>query len=75
MAILVGDTQNAIEIQIWSALIAVLLLTVVHERKNSKISFSNVTTLLRIHPTGYISITERLALHNKKRERVKKSYW
>jgi hypothetical protein len=69
----VGDTQNAIEIQIWCALIAVLLLTVTHERNNSKISFSNVTTLLRIHLAGYVSIKELLALHNKKRVRGKKS--
>ncbi len=69
----VGDNQNAIEIQIWCALIAVLLLTVIHQRNNSKISFSNVTTLLRIHLAGYISIKELLALHNKKRERVKKA--
>lgn len=69
----VGDNQNAIEIQIWCALIAVLLLTVIHERNNSRISFSNVTTLLRIHLAGYISIKELLALHNKKRERSKKS--
>ncbi len=69
----VGDNQNAIEIQIWCALIAVLLLTVIHERNHSKISFSNVTTLLRIHLAGYISIKELLALHNKTRERVKKA--
>lgn len=69
----VGDNQNAIEIQIWCALIAVLLLTVIHQRNNSKISFSNVTTLLRIHLAGYISIKELLALHNKKRLRNKKS--
>jgi hypothetical protein len=69
----VGDNQNAIEIQIWCALIAVLLLTVIHEKNSSRISFSNVTTLLRIHLAGYISIKELLALHNKKRERSKKS--
>ena len=68
-----GDNQNAIEIQIWCALIAVLLLTVIHQRNNSKISFSNVTTLLRIHLAGYIGIKELLALHNKKRERIKKA--
>jgi hypothetical protein len=68
----VGDNQNAIEIQIWCALIAVLLLTIIHERNSSSISFSNVTTLLRIHLTGYISIKELLALHNKKRKRDKK---
>ena len=69
----VGDNQNAIEIQIWCALIAVLLLTVIHQQNNSKISFSNVTTLLRIHLAGYISIKELLAFHNKKRERIKKA--
>ena len=68
----VGDNQNAIEVQIWCALIAVLLLTVIHERNKSSISFSNVATLLRIHLVGYISIKELLALHNKKRLRSKK---
>lgn len=69
----VGDNQNAIEIQIWCALIGVLLLTVIHKGNNSKISFSNVATLLRIHLAGYISIKELLALHNKKRSRPTKS--
>lgn len=68
----VGDNQNAIEVQIWCALIAVLLLTVIHERNKSRISFSNVATLLRIHLVGYISIKELLALHNKKRLRGQK---
>lgn len=69
----VGDNQNAIEIQIWCALIAILLLTVIHERNKSGIAFSNVTTLLRIHLAGYISIKELLALHNRKRVRSKKA--
>ena len=65
----VGDNQNAIEIQIWSALIAVLLLSIIHSQNKAKIAFSNVATLLRIHLAGYISIAELLALHNKKRFR------
>lgn len=65
----VGDNQNAIEIQIWCALIAVLLLSVIHSQNKSTISFSNVATLLRIHLAGYISIKDLLALHNKKRVR------
>lgn len=69
----VGDNQNAIEIQIWCALIAVLLLTVIHQYNKSKMAFSNVTTLLRIHLAGYISIKDILALHNKKRERGKQN--
>lgn len=68
----VGDNQNAIEIQIWCALIAVLLLTVIHERNQSNLAFSNVTVLLRIHLAGCISIKDLLELHKKKRERKKK---
>ena len=65
----VGDNQNAIEIQLWCALIAVLLLSVIHSHNKSKISFSNVAALVRIHLAGYISIKDLLALHNKKRGR------
>ncbi len=68
----VGDNQNAIEIQIWCALIGVLLLTVIHQQKKSKMAFSNVATLIRIHLAGYISIRALLALHNRKKERGKK---
>jgi hypothetical protein len=68
----VGDNQNAIEIQIWCAIISVLLLTVIYQRNKSGIAFSNVATLLRIHLAGYISIKELLALHNRKRVRSKK---
>lgn len=69
----VGDNQNAIEIQIWCALIAVLLLTVIHQYNKSKMAFSNVATLLRIHLAGYISIKDLLALHNKKKVRKVKT--
>jgi len=69
----VGDNQNAIEIQIWCALIGVLLLTVIHQYNKSKMAFSNVATLLRIHLAGYISIKELLALHNKKKTRPLKT--
>ncbi len=69
----VGDNQNAIEIQIWCALIAVLLLTVIHQHNKSKMAFSNVATLLRIHLAGYISIKDLMALHNKKRVRRTKT--
>jgi hypothetical protein len=65
----VGDNQNAIKIQIWCALIAVLLLSVIHHQNSPKLAFSNVITLLRIHLTGYISIAGLLALHCKPRKR------
>jgi hypothetical protein len=69
----VGDNQNAIEIQLWCALIGVLLLTVIQQRNKSTIAFSNVATLLRIHLAGYISIKDLLALHNKKKVRKVKT--
>ena len=65
----VGDNQNAIEIQIWCSIIALLLLTVIHNQNKSKVVFSNLATLIRIHLAGYISIKDLLALHNKKRQR------
>jgi hypothetical protein len=71
LAYFVGDNQNAIEIQIWCSLIAILLVTVIHSTNNSKMAFSNLMTLIRIHLTNQISLKELIALHNKKRVRGK----
>lgn len=65
-----GDNQNAIEIQIWCALIALLLLSHIHYQNQSKMAFSNMVSILRMHLPSYISIKELLALHNKKRPRA-----
>lgn len=65
----VGDNQNAIEIQIWCSLIALLLITVIHSQNKSKMAFSNLATLIRIHLAGYISLRNLIELHNKKRPR------
>ncbi len=67
-----GDNQNAIEIQIWCALIALLLLSHIHFQNKSKMAFSNMVSILRMHLPSYISIKDLLALHNKKRLRGKK---
>lgn len=67
-----GDNQNAIEIQIWCSLIALLLLSHIHYQNKSKMAFSNMVSILRMHLPSYISIKELLALHNKKRERNQK---
>lgn len=72
LAYFVGDNQNAIEIQIWCSLIAILLVTVIHSTNKSKMAFSNLMTLIRIHLTNQISLKELIALHNKKRVRGKK---
>ena len=52
----VGDNQNAIEIQIWCALIALLLLSVLHQQNQSKIAFSNFVHIIGLHLLNYISI-------------------
>jgi hypothetical protein len=67
-----GDNQNAIEIQIWCALIALLLLSHIHFQNKSKMAFGNMVSILRMHLPSYISIKDLLALHNKKRPRGKK---
>ena len=68
-----GDNQNAIEIQIWCALIALLLLSHIHFQNKSKMAFSNMVSILRMHLPSYISVKGLLALHNKKRLRCKKT--
>lgn len=55
-----GDSENAIRIQIWCSLIADLLICVVKERLkqfSSRVwSFSNLASLVRQHLSTYINI-------------------
>jgi len=66
-----GDNINAIEIQIWCALIALMLLQVLHRENNSNLSFSILATIVRLHLINYISITEIINHYKKKRQRKK----
>ena len=52
----VGDNQNAIEIQIWCALIALLLLSAIHCQQKSKMAFSVYVSIIRLHLFSYIGI-------------------
>ena len=61
----VGDNQNAIEIQIWCALIALLLLSALHNRQKSKMAFSVFVTVIRLHLFNYIAIKDLLAYYRK----------
>lgn len=54
----VGDNQNAIEIQIWCALIALLLLSIQHIQHKTKMAFSVFVTIVRTHLFSYISIAQ-----------------
>lgn len=52
----VGDTENAIKIQIWLTLIAHLLLTIMKKKANVKMAFSNIATIIRLHLMSYVDL-------------------
>lgn len=51
-----GDNENAIKIQIWCALIADLVLKVIKQGTRSKMAFSNLTSLVRLHLMTYMDL-------------------
>lgn len=51
-----GDSQNAIEIQIWICLIAQLLLLVIQRQTQKKWAFSNLASIIRFHLMTYIHL-------------------
>jgi hypothetical protein len=51
-----GDNENAIEIQIWSALLANLLITLIKSKINRKWAFSNMVSVIRQQLMNYINI-------------------
>ena len=64
-----GDKVNTIEIQIWCALIALLLLQVLHTENASNLAFSILAAIVRLHLMNYISINEIINHYKKKRIR------
>lgn len=67
-----GDNTNAIEIQIWCALIALLLLQVLHKEHKSKMAFSILAAIVRLHVMNYISISAIIETYKARRPRTKK---
>lgn len=57
-----GDNENAIRIQVWSAFIADLLLKIIKDRadKKRKWSMANLASLIRLHLGTYINLLEFL---------------
>ena len=51
-----GDNQNAIQIQVWCALIADLLLQMVKSQVKRTWSFSNIVSLVRLHLFNYLNL-------------------
>ena len=68
-----GDNSNAIEIQVWCALKALLLLDVPHKDHNSTMQFSILATIIRLHIMNYIALSVIIETYKKKRKRVKKA--
>ena len=51
-----GDSENAIKIQIWCSLIADLLLKIIKKAAAVKWSFSNLAAMVRLHLMTYIDL-------------------
>lgn len=55
-----GDSPNAIKIQIWCALITDLLIKIVKDKVKRKWSFSNIAGMIRLHLMTYIHLIKFL---------------
>ena len=51
-----GDSENAIQIQIWCSLIADLILKIIKKGAAAKWSFSNLAAMVRLHLMTYIDL-------------------
>ncbi|HKG68889.1 MAG TPA: hypothetical protein VKA92_08470, partial [Segetibacter sp.] len=60
------------ETQIWCALIALLLLDVTHKAHNSKMAFSILATIIRLHIMNYVDLSAIIDAYKLKRKRFKK---
>ena len=53
-----GNNKNAIQIQIWCTLIALLLITIMKKKLTKVWSFSNLVSLLQKHLFTYVKFTD-----------------
>jgi hypothetical protein len=60
-----GENENAIRTQVWSTLIAPLLLTVIQKKAQTKKAFSVVASLVRIHLISMLDVSELLRNTNR----------
>ena len=63
-----GDNQNAIEIQIWTALIIQLIMLVIQRKIKRKWAYSNMVSVIRFHLMTYINLFKFL-------ENPSKEWW
>ena len=55
-----GESENAIKIQIWVTLMAHLLLSIIKKKANVRYAFSNIATIIRLHLMSYVDLVEFL---------------
>lgn len=53
-----GDSENAIKTQVYCVLIAQLLMVVIRKKANTKKSFANMISIIRLHLMSYIDLLE-----------------
>jgi hypothetical protein len=53
-----GNSENAIKMQVYCVLIAQLLMVVLRKKAQTKKSFANMITVIRLHLTSYVNIME-----------------
>ena len=51
-----GDTENAIRIQIWCTLIADIIIKIIQNKVKRSWSFANLSSMIRIHLMSYTSL-------------------
>jgi transposase len=67
-----GDNENAIQIQIWCALIGLLLLQVIFTEQKVTLAFSILASMVSLHIMNYISLSAIINAYKQKRVRNKK---
>lgn len=55
-----GDNENAIKIQIWCAFIADLLIKLIQAQLKRRWSFSNLSSIIRLHLMSYLNLFDFL---------------
>ena len=53
-----GNSENAIKMQVYSVLIAQLLMVVIRKKAAAKKSFANMITVIRLHLMSYVELME-----------------
>ncbi|QES88491.1 IS4 family transposase [Rhizosphaericola mali] len=66
-----GDNENAIQIQIWCALIGLVLLQVLYQENKATMAFSTLASIVSLHLMTYLSIAAIILCRNQKRVRKK----